>query len=68
MSLVLDPELVVLGGGVGSHPAIRESTDACLQTNELARPLLRSSALGATAQLAGAVAVSLAAIEAHRLA
>jgi glucokinase len=58
-----NPELVVLGGGVGSHPALCSATIQYLQDNDFALPLLRSSSLGTRAQLFGAVSVSLAAAE-----
>ena len=65
--LLLNPELVVLGGGIGAHPALCRATEALLSGNEFARPRLSSSTLGSQAQLFGGVAVSLAAIEARLL-
>jgi len=63
IALMYNPELVVLGGGVGSHPALCSATSLYLQENDFALPLLRSSSLGTSAQLFGAVSVSLAAAE-----
>jgi glucokinase len=63
IALMYNPELVVLGGGVGSHPALCSATIQYLQDNDFALPLLRSSSLGTRAQLFGAVSVSLAAAE-----
>ncbi len=63
LSLVLNPELVVLGGGVGSHPELCRVTLDLLKRHELACPELRSSALGTQAQLHGAISVSLRAAE-----
>lgn len=63
LALAFDPELIVLGGGVGSHPALRTATETILGRNEFARPKLLSSSLRTQAQLYGALAVSLEATE-----
>jgi glucokinase len=63
ISLLLNPEVVVLGGGVGSHPELCRATQALIDRHEFARPQLRSSSLGTQAQLFGAIALSLAAVE-----
>ncbi|CAN5513582.1 ROK family protein [soil metagenome] len=63
ISLLLNPEVVVLGGGVGSHPELCRATEKLVQRHEFAQPMLRSSSLGTQAQLHGAVSVSLAAVE-----
>ena len=67
LALVLDPEVVILGGGVGSHDELRRVTEKFLDQNEFARPRLRSSSLGTQAQLYGAVSLSLAACESKLL-
>jgi glucokinase len=59
ISLLLNPDMVVLGGGVGAHPSLCQETDKLLQRQEFARPVLRSSGLGTEAQLYGAIAVGL---------
>lgn len=61
VALMYNPKLIVLGGGVGSHPALCLATTNYLNENEFAVPMLRSSSLGTRAQLFGAVSVSLAA-------
>jgi glucokinase len=63
ISLLLNPEVVVLGGGVGSHPELCRATEKLVQRHEFAQPMLRSSSLGTQAQLHGAVSVSLSAVE-----
>lgn len=63
LALVLDPEVVILGGGVGSHGELCRATRKVLEQNEFARPRLRSSSLGTQAQLHGAIYLSLAASE-----
>ncbi len=63
LALALDPELVVLGGGIGSHGALCAATETMLRQNEFARPRIVSSSLGTEAQMYGAISVSLAAIE-----
>lgn len=68
LSLVLDPEVVILGGGVGSHHELCRITEKLLSRNEFAKPQLRSSSLGTQAQLQGALSLSLSASEAQLLA
>ncbi|MGI4830301.1 MAG: ROK family protein [Janthinobacterium lividum] len=63
MALMYNPELIVMGGGVGSHRALCSATTQYLQDNDFALPVLRSSSLGTRAQLFGAVSVSIAAAE-----
>ena len=59
LSLVLNPQMIVLGGGVGSHPELCRVTHAMLERHDLPPPELRSSALGTQAQLHGGISVSL---------
>jgi glucokinase len=67
LSLLYNPEVVVLGGGVGRHRTLCSATEAFLRENEFAQPKLRASSLGAEAQLFGAVSLSLSAAEAGLL-
>lgn len=67
IALLLNPEIVVLGGGVGAHPELCRATEALVHRHEFAQPELRSSSLGTQAQLFGAIAVGLRASEAHLL-
>ena len=67
ISLLLNPELVVLGGGVGAHPELCRATAALVERHEFAKPQLRSSALGTRAQLFGAISLSIAAATASLL-
>jgi glucokinase len=67
MSLTLDPSVVILGGGVGSHPELCKATEKLLERNEFAKPQVRSSSLGTQAQLYGAVCLSLTASETRLL-
>lgn len=63
--LLLNPQLVVLGGGVGSHPELCRLTRETIQRHELtSRLVIRSSALGTHAQLRGAISTSLEAVHA----
>ena len=68
LALVLDPEVVILGGGVGSHAELCRATKKILERNEFAQPSIRSSSLGTQAQLYGAIFLSLAASEVRLLA
>ena len=63
ITLLFNPSLVVLGGGVGSHPALRTETERILAVSAFPHPTLRTSKLGSQAQLHGAVALSLLALE-----
>jgi glucokinase len=60
-SLILNSPLFILGGGVGVHPALGQATQAILR-KRLAQvhPQVVHSALGADAQLVGAVFQALA--------
>lgn len=60
ISLIFDCPLVVLGGGVGLHPALCDATQGLLDERGVrAVPKLVRSTLGAEAQLIGAVRVAL---------
>jgi glucokinase len=67
MTLLFNPELIVLGGGVGSHDCLCRTTERLLQANDFTAPRLRTSFLGTQAQLYGAISLSLAAIESKLL-
>ena len=67
IALLLNPSIVVLGGGVGSHPELCRLTQTILQKHEFAQPQLRSSALGTQAQLYGALSLSVSAAESYLL-
>jgi glucokinase len=62
--VILSSSLVVLGGRVGSHPALFEATRRIVNRNEFCRPRLALSALGRKAPLYGAVRLALSAAEA----
>jgi glucokinase len=62
--VILSSSLVVLGGRVGSHPALFEATGRIVNRNEFCRPRLALSALGRKAPLYGAVRLALSAAEA----
>jgi glucokinase len=64
LSLVLDLSIVVLGGGVGEHPALLEAIQRKLEGNEFARPHLVMSSLGGEAQIWGAIWLALRTCEA----
>ena len=65
IALLLNVDMVILGGGVGTHPSLCRKTDNLLQRHEFARPVLRSSGLGTEAQLLGAIASGLRQVEAR---
>jgi glucokinase len=64
LSLVLDLSTVVLGGGVGEHPALVQAIQCELERNEFARPQLVMSGLGGEAQIWGAIWLALRTCEA----
>jgi glucokinase len=60
IALVLNSPLFVLGGSVGIHPALGDATRVILlERGTRAQPRLVSSALGADAQLIGAIFLAL---------
>ncbi len=59
LSLVLDLSIVVLGGGVGEHPALLSPIRQKLEQNQFARPELVMSSLGGEAQMYGAIWLAL---------
>ena len=59
ISVMLNPSLVVFGGGIGSSVPLFETTRRILGRNEFARPRLAISLLGPDAQLFGAVRLAL---------
>ncbi len=64
ISLVLNPSLFVLGGGVGMNGALRDATEATLKRySEPAQPKLIISSLGPDAQLMGAIRLALDTVE-----
>ena len=63
--LVLDPALVVLGGGVGAHAALCTAVCKAMQRHSMPVPRIVPSTLRSEAQLHGAVATSLLALSAE---
>ncbi|WP_420236944.1 ROK family transcriptional regulator [Telmatobacter bradus] len=61
--LIVNPSLIVLGGGIGSHPCLQRETERLLGEARFSLPTVRTSTLGLHAQLYGAVALALEAVE-----
>ena len=59
LALILNPNLVLLGGEVGSHPALLREVNALLEGSEFAILRVALGALGIPAVLFGAVSVAL---------
>ena len=59
LSLILNPSLILLGGAVGSHPALVSAVQEQLQGSEFAVTRVEVAALGSTAVLWGAIALGL---------
>jgi glucokinase len=57
--VILNSSVVVLGGRIGTHPALFEATCRIVERNEFSRPRLAVSSLGREAQLHGAVWLAL---------
>jgi glucokinase len=57
--LILNSSLVVLGGRVGSQPALFDATCRIVERNEFCRPRLALSALGSEAPLYGTICLAL---------
>jgi glucokinase len=64
LSLVLNPGLILLGGDVGSHPALLSFVNKELEQSEFAIPRIAAASLGEFAVLWGAIALALEAIPA----
>lgn len=63
LCVVLNPSLVVLGGRIGSRPALFKAVSRIIECNEFCRPRLAVSTLAAEAALLGAVHLALSAAE-----
>lgn len=59
LSLILNPNLILLGGEIGSHPVMLSSVHKELQRSEFAIPKIAAAALGDSAILWGAIALAL---------
>jgi glucokinase len=59
LSLVLNPGLILLGGNVGSHPALLSIVTRELEQSEFAIPKIAAASLGEFAVMWGAVALAL---------
>lgn len=57
--VILNPSLVVFGGGIGTNASLFDATRRILEGNEFARPRLALSLLGPDAQLFGAIRLAL---------
>ena len=60
LQAVLDPERVIMGGGIGSHPILLQLLSAHLDRLPRRPPLVEATALEGRASLVGAIAVALA--------
>jgi hypothetical protein len=58
---LLDPQLIVFGGGLGSRPDVLSAVRASLDAHGTPAPALRISALGDRAGIVGALEVASAA-------
>ena len=59
LCVVLNPSLVVLGGRIGSRPALFKAIARIIECNEFCRPRLAVSTLAAEASVLGAVQLAL---------
>jgi glucokinase len=58
LSVILNPSLLVLGGTVGSHPAILAAVERQLRGSEFALPSVVPEALGSAGKLHGGIALA----------
>jgi predicted NBD/HSP70 family sugar kinase len=56
---VIDPELVVLGGGIGANPSLLTGVRATVAELAPVSPRIETSTLGARTSLYGALAIAL---------
>jgi glucokinase len=69
IALILNCPLFVLGGGIGTHPALCAATQMHLdQRNAQVQPRLVTSTLGSDAQLIGAIGLAIETAKSRRLA
>jgi len=59
LALILNPNLILLGGEVGNHPALLHEVNALLEGSEFAVVRVMLGHLGASAVLRGAVSIAL---------
>lgn len=59
LALILNPNLILLGGEVGNHPALLHEVNALLEGSEFAVVQVMLGRLGASAVLQGAVSIAL---------
>lgn len=64
LSLILNPELIVLGGEIGSHPALIDPVLKQLEGGEFAVPKIASSPVDGRAVLWGGISLALEALPA----
>jgi glucokinase len=62
LSLILNPGLIVLGGDIGSHPALIDFVQKQLEGGEFAVPKIASSPVDRRATLWGAISLALEAL------
>lgn len=67
LALLYNPQMIVLGGGVGAHRTLCAATATFLREHQFAQPALRASSLGTEAQLFGAISLSVSAAGADLL-
>lgn len=59
LALILNPSLILLGGEIGSHPALLPAVDSFLKGSEFAVTRVGLSSLGPSAVLWGAISIAL---------
>jgi glucokinase len=59
LALILNPDLILLGGEVGNHPALLREVNALLEGSEFAILRVALGVLGISAVLLGAVSIAL---------